>query len=862
MILNRLRFRLKSRFIYGCLGLITFGLAIVIHPVTAIEASLPPIAIQASSTPAALLEQGKEQYESGQYRAAMNLWQQAAQAYEAQGDRINQAISLNCLSLAYQELGDWQQAKQVVETGLSLLRSRSQTTPAQIIVLAQLLNTQGKLQFSQGQTEVALTTWQAAERTYASANDDSGVLGSRINQAQALQALGLVRRAETVLQTASQQLQAQPDSALKVVGFRNLGTVLQMVGDANQAEAELEKSLAIAQQLRLPSEVAASSLSLANTARVIGNPQKALQLYQQTAKTAPTALLRLEAQVNQISLLIETNQTAKAQALMQEIQPQLANLAPSRTGVYVQVNWAGSVLRAHQKWGMNAPSLRQAATQLAGAVQQAQQLQDARAESFALGQLGSLYEQTNQRVEAKKLTQQALTIAKESNSPDIAYRWQWQLGRLLKQENDRRGAIAAYRDATTLLQSLRGDLVAVSSEVQFSFRELVEPVYREFVSLLVEADSPSESELQQARQAIEALQLAEIENYIRSACLQARQTQIEQADAAAAVVYPIVLADRLTVILSLPGQPLRSYSTPISKDKLQATVDQTLASFNPLIGDQQRLRLSQQLYDWLIRPAEAELTTHQIKTLVFVLDGKLRSLPLSALYDGQRYLIERYSVAITPGLKLLGPQKPLPKDKLGVLVGALAEARQGFPALPGVISESNAIASKLSSKLLLNQTFTQVELQRQLRRDVSPLVHLATHGQFSSNLDKTFILTWDDRLTIERVRELLKSRSETNPQPIELLILSACETAEGDDRAALGLAGLAVRSGARSTLASLWAVNDLSTAELMIKFYQSLTEEGMSKAEALRQSQLEILKTPQYRHPYYWAPFVLVGNWL
>ena len=142
------------------------------------------------------------------------------------------------------------------------------------------------------------------------------------------------------------------------------------------------------------------------------------------------------------------------------------------------------------------------------------------------------------------------------------------------------------------------------------------------------------------------------------------------------------------------------------------------------------------------------------------------------------------------------------------------------------------------------------------------MVHLATHGQFSSKLSDTFLLTWDDRLTIEGLRNLLKSRSESSATPIELLVLSACQTAEGDQRATLGLAGLAVRSGARSTLATLWSVNDNSTADLMTEFYRSLTQQNMSKAESLRQAQLKLLKNPDFQHPFYWSPFILIGNWL
>jgi CHAT domain-containing protein len=138
---------------------------------------------------------------------------------------------------------------------------------------------------------------------------------------------------------------------------------------------------------------------------------------------------------------------------------------------------------------------------------------------------------------------------------------------------------------------------------------------------------------------------------------------------------------------------------------------------------------------------------------------------------------------------------------------------------------------------------------------------LATHGQFSSNADNTFILTWDGRINVKQLDQLLRSR-EGKLSPIELLVLSACQTATGDKRAALGMAGVAVRSGARSTLASLWSVSDRSTAFLMIKFYRELGKPEITKAEALRRAQVALLHQDDYTSPYYWAPFVLLGNWL
>jgi CHAT domain-containing protein len=271
---------------------------------------------------------------------------------------------------------------------------------------------------------------------------------------------------------------------------------------------------------------------------------------------------------------------------------------------------------------------------------------------------------------------------------------------------------------------------------------------------------------------------------------------------------------------------------------VDVTVGQLRQLYVPIFSSQKRLALSQQVYDWLVRPAEADLNSSQIETLVFVLDGSLRNLPMAALHNGQQYLIEKYNLALTPSLQLLTPQ-PLAEKSLKTLILGLSEARQGFVALPAVEYELEQIQALVPTEVLLNQQFTRQELVEKLRQTPFSIVHLATHGQFSSQADQTFLLTWDGRINVKEFDQLLRS-SQNDLEPIELLVLSACQTATGDQRAALGLAGVAVRSGARSTLATLWQV----------------------KAEALRLAQLKLLQTSQYQDPYYWAAFVLVGNWL
>jgi CHAT domain-containing protein len=235
---------------------------------------------------------------------------------------------------------------------------------------------------------------------------------------------------------------------------------------------------------------------------------------------------------------------------------------------------------------------------------------------------------------------------------------------------------------------------------------------------------------------------------------------------------------------------------------------------------------------------------------------------MSVLYDGKHYLMEKYNLAIAPSLQLLDT-RPLKPQQLEVFIGGLSKETQNFNALPNVEREIQKISAIVSTQTpLLNETFISESIQKQISNAPFRVVHLATHGEFSSNAEKTFILTWNNRLGVKQLGELLQTKDQDSRTPIELLVLSACKTAKGDNRAALGLAGIAVRSGARSTIASLWSVEDSATATLMEDFYQELSTLGATKADALRKSQISLLKNPKFTHPFYWAPFVLVGNWL
>jgi CHAT domain-containing protein len=807
------------------------------------------------------IQQGQALYEAGQLTDAADILQQGATHYGQQGDVLRQAVALSNLSLVYQQLERWTDAETAIATGITLLES--QTDNAAQLALAQAFDIQGKLQFTRGQNQSAYETWDRAIALYGQLGEPDRQLRSQLNQIQALGGLGFHRRSLALLTTLNETLDDSIDATLKASFLRHYGDALQVAGQLDQALDILSQSLAIAQGLEDADAISAAQFSLGNVHRALGNVQSAAQFYQQSAINSLTLLARVQAQLNLLSLLIDVDQLETANTLVGQITPLIDQLPKTHAGIYARLNLAQSLMSLMQA---NAGGSDQIAIAqlLVNAAADSEDLADLRTTSYALGYLGNLYEENQQWLNAQDLTQQALVIAQSLNTSEVIYLWQWQLGRIYKAQDSNDLAIQSYTDAINTLQALRSDLVATNAEVQVSFQDSVEPIHRELVSLLTNPNDPNSDDpdrLEAARVITESLQLAELDNFLREACLDTKPIQIDEVDPTAAVIYPIILPDRLEVILSLPQQPLRHYSVALS----QTEVENTLTSFRQSLTNRisrQFVPLSQQIYDWLIRPVEDDLAETGVKTLVFVPDTVFRNVPMAALFDGEQYLVQKYAVAITPGLQLVEP-RPIVQQDLNVLSAGLTEARQGFSALPNIETELEEIEQQVPTRVLLNAAFTRSSFQEAANSSPFPIIHLATHGQFSSNLDETFILTWDDRISLNQLSSILQTSDLRRSNPIELLVLSACETANGDKRAALGLAGIAVRAGARSTVAALWQVDDEATALLMSELYKNLSAGNTTRADALSQAQRIMLEHPRFKqHPYFWSPFVLVGNWL
>ncbi|MDJ0534570.1 MAG: CHAT domain-containing protein [Xenococcaceae cyanobacterium MO_207.B15] len=878
-----------------------------------------------------LATEARSLYNSKDYQSAVIVWQKAAKTFAQQQDLLNQAMALSNLSLTYQQLGDWQQGKESIESSLAILNQQAES-PELLSVLASSLEIQGKLLVAVGEAESALDSWQAATEIYTKIEDDNGISRSQINQAQVMQDLGLYPKAcktitkalaldvrnceisEAVLQelTASENTSVQ--TSMQVKGLVSLGNILRVMGENERSQTVLltAEKLGNSKNLNLTSVYLAlgnTSLSLAQentyfargtniggiTSRdyqklVANYLADAENYYSKTIELATEPITILQGKANLLNLFIQ-NKKGNPTSLISDINSGLATLPTTPEKVLTQINFARSLLKLKQQ-GVDTPDLAEIAQ---NAIAQAESLGAARIQAFALATLGQWYELEQQWSQAEITTKQALNYTIGYNFQDIASEVFWQLGRIEQAQNKRQAAIQSYTRTYDLLQSLRSDLIATTPDTQFSFRDRIEPVYRELVELLLSSEiEPTQAELAQARQVIESLQLAELDNFFNEACIQANPVQIDQIAPNTAVIYSILLKERLEVIISLPDGKLLHQSTQ-TEDSIEEVIGKlrssiALENFPTLANRSSSLETArtrednpsrgiqiirtetktsnfrppaEQLYNWLIAPFTEELELNQVNTLVFVLDGVLRNIPMAVLHDGKQYLIEQYAVVLTPGMQLLDPQ-PLLRSKATTLTAGLSEQSPNFPnfaPLPHVQQELESIGDNVSTKILLNDSFTEQNLETKIDNAPFPIVHIATHGNFSSLAEETYILAWDERINATELNQVLQGKARSD-RPIELLVLSACQTALGDERAVLGLAGVAMRGGAKSTLASLWLVNDEATALLMEKFYQELAKGKVTKAEALRQAQVAILQSERFHDPYFWSAFVLVGNWL
>jgi CHAT domain-containing protein len=615
---------------------------------------------------------------------------------------------------------------------------------------------------------------------------------------------------------------------------------------------------------------ATAQLERGNALATRGEHAAALSAYEESRQLAresgdePLAAL---ATANAARATLETGRFAAVESGLAQALVASDGFADPRALAQLRIHVGRSyALLAQRHEAVRRSAARRAADALRRAREDADAAGDERLRSYALGYLGDLYERRGRPSDATRLTRQAIYAAQLADAPDALYRWQWQLGRLEIAAGQPERGLAAYRDAVATLRDIRAQ-TALAAEAAGAFRSRVDPIYTEFVDQLLTraagSRNPDEKQalLVEARDALEDRKVAELRDYFRDPCLDAQRKATPDTIPHTIVVYPVLLPDRTELIVSRAGR-LESYPLPIDRDTLTAEVRQFRRALMRRTSREYRIQ-AHTLYDWLIRPIEPVLQGGgEPETLVFVPDGALRTIPFGALRDreSKQFLIEKHPIAVTPSLTLTDP-RPI-AGRVRMLAAGISEAVEGYSELLGVVTEIEAIREFYPGRTLMNDGFVVERLQSELTNVPFGIVHIASHGEFGGDASDNFLLAYDGRVSMDRLAEFVGATRFRADQPLELLTLSACESAAGDDRAALGLAGVALRSGARSALATLWSVNDWATADLVIEFYGQLHDPERSRAQALQQAQLKMLSTRRYRHPGYWAPFLLISSWL
>ncbi|NEP54440.1 MAG: tetratricopeptide repeat protein, partial [Moorea sp. SIO3C2] len=351
--------------------------------------------------PDSLDQKAQQLYETGQYQEAIPLLDKIISNYRDSGDLIGEINALVNLALIYQRLGDWAQAEQTISQSFTQLSQLPLTKESQQLQ-GQILSVQGQVYLSLGQGEKALSTWQQTSAIYQELGDLTRLTESQIYQVQALRILGLYHQATKTLTQIKDSIQDQPDSALKSTALQYLGDVLRRVGKFKESQEILQQSLAIAENLPNQTLIAENLLSLGDTARLKGDTEEALDFYQRVVKESPLADITIQGQLNQLSVLIATQQWSRARALLPAIDYSLTTLSPSQRAIKARIKLAKTLLKS-EKTQLKTP--KALATYLADAIKLARKLGDKRAEAEAIGNLGTLYEYNQSFDEAQDLTE-------------------------------------------------------------------------------------------------------------------------------------------------------------------------------------------------------------------------------------------------------------------------------------------------------------------------------------------------------------------------------------------------------------------------------------------------------------------------
>lgn len=837
-----------------------------------------------SMSPRQWVQEGIDAYQVGNYQEAVKIWKKAL---SASSEPQEKQIILENLATAYQKLNQNEQVfetlekleKYAIETGNKGKLSQLLTQKAQIY-----------LNIGQPQTAIALLCASTDEKT---CQPNTALAISRQIEDTSIErsALGILAEAYRFSGKYDQSIQTL-ETALSLPSTEAQTSLKQSLGNSYTARGQLS-------QLRAKSaEKQDHNRSNTFQKQAISDYQQATKNFRANLNGSEDPLTKLENLLNliRLSYYSQNFQIISPQQRQNDLQQALILLpmVPQNvTTVYASIDLASlpafslalstPLIQCPTQWQL---SDFQRLSILDNALTIAKNLNNPRVESFALGAIGHFYECLGRTKEALTLTQKAILVANQDlNTKDGLYLLEWQKGRIFQAKGQFNLAVNAYQNAYNTLENIRSDLLTTEKDVQLDFRDSIEPIYRQLAQLKLQlADSQSLSSIQQKQELkevlkiIDHLRLAELQNHLGNDCFLRIDAPVSQPISAfpqTAIINSLMFQEKTAIIIILPDQSIKIHWIKQNK----ANIIENIAQFRQSILDgfltlgDYDTSLSETLYSQIIRPFETDLQEYDVKNLVFIQDSPFRPIPMAALHDGKQFLIEKYAVSTTPSLSLTFLQKRTLSDNKTLILGVTEESQidgQIFTSLDNIPLEIATISQQFPNhQLLVNQQFNPQTLTQTLDNADYSIIHIATHAQFGTIPDDTFLVAGNnDKIAIKSLENTLRLL-ESGSNSVELLTLTACETAEGDERSALGLAGVAIQAGVQSAIASLWPVSDQSTLQLILAFYDNLINSGVNKAEALREAQIQLIQAQsnpdinnQYSHPVYWSSFILIGNWL
>ncbi len=855
----------------------------------------------------ALRNLGEAYFSLSQYNKAIEYYQQALPILRAVQNRNEEAKALGNLGEAYRSLSQYTKAIEYYQQALPILRAVQDRNGE-----ASTLNNLGIAYFSLSQYNKAIEYYQQALPILRAMQDRNGEASTLNNLGSAYGSLSQYNKAVEYSQQALLIYQAVGDRSGEARALNNLGNAY---GSLSQYKKEVEYYQQALLILRAVGDRNGEARALGN----LGNAYFSLAQYTKAIEFFQQALPIFRAVQDRNGEAKALGSLGSAYGSLSQYKKEVEYYQQALL-IFREVGDRNGEASALGNLGIAYGSLSQY-TKAIEFYQQAlpiyRAVGDRNGEASALGNLGSAYNSLSQHNKAVEYSQQALPIYREVGDRAGEGKLLSNIGIFLENQKQPELAIAFYKQSVNVRETIRDGIRKLSREEQASYTQSVESSYRNLADLLLK-----QNRVMEAMQVLDLLKVQELQDYLKdikgnqltaqglpllpqereivqafkqnpaisetvtssavtTLVAQLRQTaaaqnltlpaykdlqaRIQKLGKNIALFYPLILDDRLELVLFIPDRPPIRKTVNVKRAEFEREIGEFRKSLPDLSALPKIRKSAQQLYTWLVQPIDAELKAAKVQTIVYAPDGQMRYVPLAALHDGTQWLTERYQINYLMALALTPIDAPDTRSP-SAFTGALTQGKTitvagntySFGSLAYTQAEVNQIAKTIpNTKSLIDQPFNRKNLVAQMPQ--ASIVHLATHAKFGGTPEESFIVLGDGDVVTLREIEAWKLPN------VSLFVLSACETGLGgklgNGLEILGFGYQMQRTGSRAAIASLWSVDDGGTSVLMSQFYAAL-QKGNSKTEALHQAQIELINSGNYRHPLYWAPFILIGNGL